>query len=197
MAQRVSVLRQLSHMASLAQNQNQSHKTISKAGEDVQVAGGRMTTLNHWELDWPDGAERARQEFHRRKMDFAPFYLSRLISLIAMLHHLLSFPWFILTSRCLWLCRSLSRLCSSLAPSESWPSCLPYSAFILRPWPSSFFLSPSSSTLLFISPSYSKFGSTITSPESLFWSLIQFTRPFSGFLESLCAYFMNIHPTVQ
>lgn len=47
MAQRVSVLRQLGHMASLAQNQNQSHKTISKAGEDVSVAGGRMTTLYH------------------------------------------------------------------------------------------------------------------------------------------------------
>lgn len=35
------------------------------------------------------------------------------------------------------------------------------------------------------------------SPESLFWSLIQFIRPFSGFLYSLCAYFMSIHPTVQ
>lgn len=47
MAERVSVLRQLSHMASLAQNQNPSHKTISKAGEDVRVAGGRMTIQYH------------------------------------------------------------------------------------------------------------------------------------------------------
>lgn len=72
MAQRVSVLRQPSHMANLAQNQNQSCKTIAMAGEDVRVAPVKMTILYHWELSRPDGAEGARQEFHRRKIDFAP-----------------------------------------------------------------------------------------------------------------------------
>lgn len=50
------------------------------AGEEVRVAGVRMTVLYHREMSWPDGAEGARQEFHKTKMDFAPFYLSRLIS---------------------------------------------------------------------------------------------------------------------
>lgn len=72
MAQRVSVLRQPSHMANLAQNQNQSCKTIATAGEDVRIAGVKMTILYHWELSRPDGAEGARQEFHRGKIDFAP-----------------------------------------------------------------------------------------------------------------------------
>ena len=47
MAQRVSVLRKPSHMAKLAQNQNQSHKTIGTAREEVGAAGVRMTILYH------------------------------------------------------------------------------------------------------------------------------------------------------
>lgn len=45
MAQRVSVLRQPSHMAKLAPNQ--SHKTIGMAEGDVRAAGVRMTILYH------------------------------------------------------------------------------------------------------------------------------------------------------
>ena len=106
MAQRVSVRRKPSHMAKLAQNQNQSHKTIGMGGEEVGAAGLRMPILYHWELGQPDGAEGARQKFHRRKMDFAPFHLFRRTSLpatwlVGFLRDSLS------RSLCLWFCWSL------------------------------------------------------------------------------------------
>lgn len=119
MAQRVSVLRQPSHMAKLAQNQNQSHKTIGMAGEGVRAAGIRMTILSHWELGQPDGAEGARQEFHRRKVGFAPFYLSRITSLPAMPPVGLLSRNSLFASLCLWLCWSF---CLELLPPLL-PSC--------------------------------------------------------------------------
>lgn len=195
MAQRVSVLRQLSHMASLAQNQNQSHKTISKAGEDFKLLEAEW--LHCITENWTD-------QMVLREPDGNSTGGRWTLPLFTFPDSFLFQPFY--TTCCLSR-SSLLPLCAFDYAGHSphfpllWPHQGPgHPAYLtLLSFPTldlvSFFFLPHLLLSYWSSQAILNLAQASPPPESLLWSLIQFRRPFSGFLQPLCAF--STHPTVQ
>lgn len=116
--------RQPGRMANLAQNQNQSHKTIAMAGEDVR-AGVRMTVLDHRDLGQPVGVAGAQQAFrHSMGWRWTLPHFALPDSSLYRPHCTASWPSLgcsLFTSLCLWLhwCLWLEWLPSLLSPTPT------------------------------------------------------------------------------